>query len=72
MKTCLIIPKCRRAKNRVNEHGDTMELLRSSNTVQCLKGKEGWLVRSLKTNGKDKWMGWFSNDEIEIQIKEMK
>lgn len=53
-----IIPTSQRAKNRVHEHGEIMELVKEK--------PEGFLCRSLnKTWAKntDFWMGWFLGDE---------
>jgi hypothetical protein len=64
---CRVIPKSRRAKNRVREHGELMEIVREMDSVSCCQGKKGTLVRALNTpEGKEPWMGWFCVDEAEI------
>lgn len=58
-----IIPKSQRAKNRVNEHGEQMELLTSNG--------ESFMVRSLQDTFKyregvfGKWVGTLSKEEAE-------
>lgn len=53
-----IIPTSQRAKNRIHEHGEIMEL------IEDHPGK--FLVRSLKktwNKNTDFWMGWFNRDK---------
>lgn len=65
-----IIPKCHRAKNRIHEHGEIMELLHYN------KYDKKSLVKSLDKTfnglvGKEHWLGWFHNDEVElIELKD--
>jgi hypothetical protein len=64
MKTITIIPTSKRAKDRVNSHGEVMELVRrrTFNNVPAV------LVRSLENTsfGNEPWLGWFTEDEIDI------
>ena len=57
-----IIPKCKRAKERVRMHGNIMHLLH-----QEFDGK--FLVESIENsyNGREKWMGWFTRQEAEFK-----
>lgn len=61
MKIVKILPKSQRAKNRVNEHGDQMELI--------FDRKEAFLVESINytwRNSNDefeRWKGWFTKEE---------
>lgn len=54
-----IVPKSRRAKNRVREHGSQMLFMRYDN----FEGKPAILVKSLDRN----WIGWFTNDDIQFK-----
>lgn len=56
-----IIPLSQRAKNRVKEHGEIMELITISN--------DKILVKSLNktwNNNTDHWSGWFTNKEAQF------
>jgi hypothetical protein len=61
MKLVKVIPKSQRAKNRVKEHGETMEIL--------LDNSETFMVRSLEKTwsypdgSKGKWLGNFTKEE---------
>jgi hypothetical protein len=61
MKLIKIIPKSQRAKNRVREHGVTMELL--------LDRGDSFIVRSVEDTFKSqdatmsKWIGTFKEEE---------
>jgi hypothetical protein len=57
-----IIPKSRRAKNRVSEHGEIMEKVREG-TPQCLN------MKAMLFKANDGWEGWFT--ELEIDIEEI-
>ena len=56
-----ITPKTKRAKDRVNSHGEVMELL------QDLGHK--FSVKSIGTTfaGNEHWMGWFTKQEAEFK-----
>lgn len=55
-----VIPKSKRAKERIKQHGDTM-ILR-----QALPGKVQ--VESLSNTWRgEKWGGWFTDDEATVQ-----
>lgn len=62
-----LIPKSRRAKNRVAEHGNQFTLMREENR----NGKKCILVESLFESWKLKvgvmqhWVGWFDETEAE-------
>ena len=61
-----IIPKCRRAKNRINEHGDIMHVVQKG----VHEGIPAILVESLeKTWGGDDykqvWIGWITTKEAD-------
>ena len=62
MKTIHIIPISKRAKDRVQSHGEIMEVVRhlTFNNVPAV------LVRSLNPTSfnNEKWLGWFTKDEI--------
>lgn len=61
MKTVKIVPKSKRAKDRIREHGPIMELLADKEHM--------FMVRSLEqsfTYRKDVmgfWLGWFTKEE---------
>lgn len=58
-----VVPTSRRAKNRVNEHGEIMELIEER--------PDKFLVKSLnKTWNKntDFWMGWFNRENEAIFV----
>ena len=59
-----IIPRCKRAKERVAQHGEDMTLIKKDK----FDGKPAVFVRSQnKTwSGNQHWNGWFTEDEIEI------
>lgn len=58
-----IIPKCKRAKERVAMHGKIMNLLK-----QEPDGK--FLVESLEETYRknQKWLGWFTQQEAEFKF----
>jgi hypothetical protein len=62
MKTINIIPTSKRAKDRVQSHGNIMEVMRQGtfNNVAAV------LVRSLKPTsfGNERWLGWFTENEV--------
>lgn len=65
-----VVPKSKRAENRVREHGEVMELLMTDNPHM---GKGSFLVRSLndtftlvKTKGK--WVGWFTQHDASYEL----
>ena len=61
MKIVTIQPnKCasKRTKERVKEHGPSFELVERRETVQCLGGESGFLIRT-KT-----WFGWVPEVEV--------
>jgi len=61
-----IIPKTQRAKNRVREHGDVFELVKSTGDEVLLQSK-GKTWRSSPNSKPEHWLGWFDIDsEIEI------
>lgn len=52
----ILIPTSQRAKNRINEHGPEMLLLKEED--------DKFLVQSLEDTFKgEKWMGWFTKEE---------
>jgi hypothetical protein len=63
MKLVKLTPKCQRAKNRVKEHGETMEIL--------LDFPDKVMVRSLNDTwtypdgSKGKWVGTLRKEEAE-------
>ena len=44
-----------RGKNRITEHGDTMKVLKLSDSADAILVRAG-----------DDWLGWFTFEEIEI------
>lgn len=58
-----IIPKTQRAKNRVNEHGEIMQVLRED-TPQCTNGQKAIFCESEDST---RWQGWFTFDEVDIE-----
>ena len=58
-----IIPKTQRAKNRVNEHGEVMKVLREGNP-QCFNGQRAIFCES---EDSCRWQGWFNFDEVDIE-----
>jgi hypothetical protein len=62
----LISPKCKRAEERVRQHGNVMTLRREG----IMSGLPAILVDSLNDTGfgpkgtKTKWTGWFTNQEV--------
>jgi hypothetical protein len=65
MKKVKVIPRAKRAKERVAQHGEVMELVK-------IKG-DRFLVKSLKPTmkGNEHWLGWFQL-EVEARMKEVK
>ena len=65
LSTVKIIPKSQRANNRINEHGEEMELL--------LDSGDRFYVRSLKNTfsysklGMGKWLGWFTKEQADYE-----
>ncbi len=58
----VITPKCTRAKNRVREHGADMKLVREGS----FQGRPAILVESLGNTWRgEKWLGWFTSDEVD-------
>ena len=60
-----ILPKSKRAKNRVHEHGEIMNLMQEttrngSNMILVSSIEKTW---SLRVGVKQHWMGWFDNNE---------
>lgn len=62
--TVKIVPKTKRAKDRVRQHGEEMVLKKRGR----FRGKPAILVVSQgKTwSGNQHWQGWFTEDEIEM------
>jgi len=66
MKLVKIIPKCKRAKNRVKEHGEVMDLLGCND--------KDFTVRSLKETFKYRenlvgtWVGTFTEEEADYEL----
>ena len=63
-----IIPKCKRAENRVKEHGEVMRLMEKHPAY-------GILVQSIKetwgsAGRKENWMGWFKDTEADFEVVE--
>ena len=58
METIRVAGKNQRGCNRINEHGDTFVFKRAG----MMNGQSAILVESLD----GKWMGWFTEDEVEI------
>jgi hypothetical protein len=60
-----VIPRSKRAEERVKQHGNVMELIQ-------VKG-DRFLVKSLEPTmkGKEHWLGWFQM-ETEARMKEIK
>jgi len=58
-----IIPKTKRAKNRVKEHGDLFVLKKES----TFQGEKAILVETnkLDKDGFPVWFGWFKQSECE-------
>jgi len=65
-----IIPKQKRAKDRINSHGKFMSLL----DVDFFRGDKSFFVESLdetfrvNKNLKTTWSGWFSFSEADFEI----
>jgi len=59
-----IIPKTKRAKDRVAQHGSKMELVKKGK----FRNQRAILVKSLKRTSfnNQHWHGWFTEDEIEM------
>ena len=62
-----LFPKTHKAKNRINEHGDIMELLHKNPYDKTI------LVKSLNhtfngLTGKEHWMGWFHEDDVNYEV----
>ena len=70
MQRVKIIPTSKRAKDRVNSHGEIMELIRvgTYNNIPAI------LVRSLdKTSfGHAEWLGWFTLNEMNYEASVVK
>jgi len=64
METITIVPTSKRAKDRVRQHGEEMELVRRDR----FNDKPAVLVKSVnKTwSGNQHWTGWFTEDEIKL------
>ena len=64
MEKIKIVPTSRRAKDRVRQHGDEMELVKKGK----FRGQLAIFVRSLGPtwSGNQHWQGWFTDDEIEM------
>ena len=62
-----IIPLCKRARNRVQEHGEVMELVKRG----TFAGDKAVLVRSLRcvSHGTG-WWGWFTENEAKTEPSE--
>lgn len=58
-----IIPKSQRAKNRVNEHGEVMKVLRQDKP-QCFNGLDAIFVESEDSK---RWQGWFSVEDADYE-----
>ena len=67
METITIQPKTKRAKDRVRQHGNVMELLKCG----TFDGKPAVLVKSVKRTwaGNQHWKGWFTDDEVGSVVK---
>lgn len=60
-----IKPLTKRAKDRVQQHGEIMRFVR--------RGATGVLVESLNNTWRgEKWLGWFSAEEAQIEEIESK
>lgn len=58
-----IIPKCKRARERVKQHGEVMKLTQEGN----FHGQPAILVCSLEKTwgGEHFWRGWFTDKEAD-------
>ena len=66
MKQVIIIPKSKRASNRINEHGEIMHVLKEGH----YDGERAILLESLdrtwgKGDFKTMWTGWITESEAE-------
>lgn len=60
VKKVKLYPKSKRAKSRVFEHGEVMNLIRETN--------DSFLLESLNDTCKgEKWLGWFTDGEIDFE-----
>lgn len=61
MKLVKLIPKSNRAKNRIKEHGQTMEiLLDKSDSFMVRSVNETWMYQD---GTKGRWLGTFGKEE---------
>jgi len=63
-----IIPKCQRAKNRVNEHGEVMKMVREENGKALFES----LNETFRLNADHMilWGGWFTTEEASWELVE--
>ena len=62
MQRVTIEPKCKRARNRVREHGRVMLLRR----VGTFRGEPAVLVESVGPTWRgEKWVGWLTAAEVD-------
>lgn len=60
VKQVKLFPKSKRAKSRVFEHGEIMNLVRQTDT--------SFLFESLnETCRGEKWLGWFTDNEVDFE-----
>ena len=65
MKKVKIIPIAQRAKNRVREHGEVMELL----TEATYQSQRAILVKSLGLTWRNqRWLGWIDREEADWEV----
>ena len=66
MQTVKIIPITQRAKNRVREHGDLMELVK----IGQFNGQPAILAKAFDADPitNSCWLGWFQDDEAVWKI----
>jgi hypothetical protein len=61
-----IIPTSKRAKERIRQHGETMELIKED----AFRGEPAICVKSLdKTSRGYHWHGWFTNKEATFEYE---
>lgn len=64
----LVIPKCKRAKERIKQHGinGQMELFDAMQGQMLFKSLEKtWSNGGVKQH----WFGWFTHDQVEVKFR---
>lgn len=66
MSLIQIIPKSKRARNRIHEHGEVMELVergtfQGQRAIRVMSLRETWGSPGRKQN----WHGWFTESEAD-------